>query len=133
MICNSCGAVNNEDAKFCKNCGSKLVQGEPQKPQQTQPMPNQNIQYVNPERLPKVENYLVFSILVTLFCCLPLGIAAIVKSSQVDKELAMGNYEGALAASKQVKTLNLIGVIVTVVAAIIWSVVMFILPFIITI
>ncbi|HHT92498.1 MAG TPA: CD225/dispanin family protein [Clostridiaceae bacterium] len=78
--------------------------------------------------MPRVENYLVFSILVTLLCCLPLGIAAIIKSSQVDKELAIGNYEGALAASKQAKTFNLIGVISGGVFVLIWVVVTFILP-----
>ena len=104
MICNNCGTANNEDAKFCKNCGNNLAQGETTQPEQTtqqaqqtqtqtQTQLEQHIQYVTPEKMPRVENYLVFSILVTLLCCLPLGIAAIIKSSQVDKELAIGNYE----------------------------------------
>ncbi len=139
MICNNCGTANNEDAKFCKNCGNNLAQGETTQPEQTtqqaqqtqtqtQTQVEQHIQYVTPEKMPRVENYLVFSILVTLLCCLPLGIAAIIKSSQVDKELAIGNYEGALAASKQAKTFNLIGVISGGVFVLIWVVVTFILP-----
>ncbi|MGI6530371.1 MAG: zinc-ribbon domain-containing protein [Clostridia bacterium] len=35
MICNNCGTANNEDAKFCKNCGNNLAQGETTQPEQT--------------------------------------------------------------------------------------------------
>ena len=35
-------------------------------------------------------NYLVWSILVTIFCCIPFGIVAIVKSSQVNGLWAQG-------------------------------------------
>jgi hypothetical protein len=49
----------------------------------------------------KPNNYLVTSILVTLFCCLPLGIVAIVYSAQVDSKHASGDYAGAEAASKR--------------------------------
>ena len=50
-----------------------------------------------------VPNYLVQSILVTLFCCLPLGIAAIVNAAQVNSKLQAGDYEGAVSASEQAK------------------------------
>lgn len=120
MICDKCGTANNDDARFCKNCGNNLAAGQAdqqtqsaQQTAQTPPPPRmeQPIQYVTPERPPKVENYLVFSILTTVLCCLPLGIAAIIKSTQVDKELAAGNYEAALLASKQAKTFNIISAV----------------------
>ena len=44
-------------------------------------------------------NHLVWSILVTLFCCLPLGIVAIVKSSQVNGLWAQGRYAEAQASA----------------------------------
>jgi hypothetical protein len=44
-------------------------------------------------------SHLVFAILTTLFCCLPLGIVSIVKASQVSGLWAQGNYAGAQAAS----------------------------------
>lgn len=44
-------------------------------------------------------NYLVWSILVTLFCCLPFGIVAIVKSSQVNGLWAQGRYAEAQASA----------------------------------
>jgi hypothetical protein len=50
-----------------------------------------------------VPNYLVQSILVTLFCCLPLGIVAIIQSAQVNGKLQAGDYEGAALASEQAK------------------------------
>jgi hypothetical protein len=53
-----------------------------------------------PQRVP---NYLVQSILCTLCCCLPAGIAAIVYAAQVNSKQSAGDYQGALAASKNAK------------------------------
>ena len=50
-----------------------------------------------------VPNYLVQSILVTLFCCLPLGIVAIVFAAQVNSKLALGDFYGAQEASSKAK------------------------------
>jgi len=49
------------------------------------------------------KNYLVESILVTIFCCLPFGIAGIVFASQVNSKYAAGDFDGALQASKDAK------------------------------
>lgn len=45
------------------------------------------------------KNWLVESILVTLFCCLPFGIAGIVNAANVNSKYAAGDYVGAQAAS----------------------------------
>jgi hypothetical protein len=50
-----------------------------------------------------VSNYLVQSILVTLFCCLPLGIVAIINAAQVNNKLVAGDMAGALVASRKAK------------------------------
>ena len=42
-----------------------------------------------------IPNHLVWSILSTLFCCLPLGIVSIVYASQVDGKRAAGDIAGA--------------------------------------
>lgn len=45
------------------------------------------------------KNWLVESILATIFCCLPLGIVGIVFASQVNTKFDSGDYQGALKAS----------------------------------
>lgn len=50
--------------------------------------------------LPRPKNWLVESILVTLFCCLPFGIVGIVFASQVNSKYDTGDYEGAWRASR---------------------------------
>ncbi len=47
------------------------------------------------------KNWLVESILVTLFCCLPFGIVGIVYAARVNSEWAAGNPAGAERASKE--------------------------------
>lgn len=59
---------------------------------------------------PKPENYLVGGILTTLFCCMPLGIAAIVFASQVDGKYARGDYVGAQESAKNAKLCTWIAV-----------------------
>ncbi|MGP3930606.1 CD225/dispanin family protein [Nonomuraea sp. KM88] len=50
------------------------------------------------------DNQLVPAILTTLFCCLPLGIVALVKSSQVNSKWQVGDYQGAMQAAEEAKT-----------------------------
>ena len=47
------------------------------------------------------KNWLVESILVTLFCCLPFGIAGIVFAASVNSKYDTGDYQGALKASQE--------------------------------
>jgi len=51
----------------------------------------------------KIPNYLVQSILVTLCCCLPGGIAAIVYAAQVNSKQAAGDIAGAQESSNKAK------------------------------
>ena len=50
-----------------------------------------------------VPNYLVPAILVTILCCWPFGIPAIVFAAKVDGLVARGDLAGALHASEQAK------------------------------
>lgn len=52
----------------------------------------------------EVPSYLWQSIVVTLLCCLPAGIVAIVYASKVDSLLSGGDVAGAQAASGSAKT-----------------------------
>ncbi len=54
-----------------------------------------------PEEIP---TYLVPAILVTMFCCLPLGIPAIAFAAIASNHLASGNKAAAITASNSAKT-----------------------------
>ena len=49
-------------------------------------------------------NYLIPSVIFTVLCCWPVGIVSIVYALQVNKMLAIGNVQGAIAASNKAKT-----------------------------
>lgn len=55
------------------------------------------------EERPYIPNYLVQAILVTIFCCLPLGIPAIVFAAQVNGKLSAGDITGAQDSSRKAK------------------------------
>jgi hypothetical protein len=52
---------------------------------------------------PKPDSYLVWSILATLFCCLPFGIVAIINAAKVDSAWAQGNHVEAVERSAAAK------------------------------
>lgn len=49
------------------------------------------------------KTWLVESILVTCFCCLPFGIIGIVNATKIEGEYNAGNYQQALQYSRQAK------------------------------
>ncbi|MDR2125733.1 MAG: CD225/dispanin family protein [Prevotellaceae bacterium] len=58
------------------------------------------------QRPPKT--WLVESILATLFCCLPFGIAGIVNAAKVESRFYAGDIEGAERYSREAKKWTLI-------------------------
>lgn len=64
----------------------------------------------------QVKTYLVESILATLFCCLPLGIVAIINAAQANSALGSGNYGRAEELAERAKQFMWYSVIVGVVA-----------------
>ena len=103
MYCPKCGTENHDNNYQCTQCGEILhATSAPPAPQtelRAAPAPAP-IQPVAPVTLP---NYLWQSIVVTIFCCWPLGIPAIVYSAQVNSKVAKGDIEGARASSKNAK------------------------------
>ncbi len=63
----------------------------------------------NTNQPPKPDNYLVWAILSTVFCCLATGIASIIYASKVNEAYAKGEYEEAIQASKNAKMWALVG------------------------
>ena len=62
------------------------------------------------------DNYLVWGILATLFCCLPLGIPSIVFASQVNSKWTAGDVAGAQDASRKARQFALWSFIVGLVS-----------------
>jgi hypothetical protein len=95
MFCTQCGANNADTAAVCVQCGRNLQAMTPG-------VPLQATGVVLPPGA-TVQNYLVFAILATVFCCLPAGIPAIVYAAQVNGKLQAGDLAGAQAASNNAK------------------------------
>lgn len=53
--------------------------------------------------------YLALSILVTLLCCLPFGIPAIVFAAQIDGKLRSGDIAGATQSARMAKIWIIVG------------------------
>ncbi|KAG5268377.1 hypothetical protein AALO_G00212020 [Alosa alosa] len=60
---------------------------------------------------PKVKSHMIWSIITTLCCCLPLGIGAIICSRRVDKANLEGDVTWAEEASRKAKILNITGLV----------------------
>lgn len=85
MYCTNCGTWNPDEARSCSQCGN--------------PMPmvtaggagGMGQEGAAPLMIP---NHLVEAILVTLCCCVPFGIPAIVYGAQVRPKVAAGTFRG---------------------------------------
>lgn len=109
MNCPNCGTSNLDNAAVCVNCGRSLSGGAP--PSYTVPPPPPSSFGGPPSAAAgaQIPNYLWQSIVVTLCCCLPLGIVSIIFAAQVNSKLAQGDIAGARDASQKAKMFALIG------------------------
>lgn len=92
MFCPRCGAHNLDTNPTCMQCGQLLQVATP---------PTMQYRATIPEHVP---SYLAQAILVTLLCCMPFGIVAIVYASQASGRQSAGDYAGAREASGKAKT-----------------------------
>jgi hypothetical protein len=56
-----------------------------------------------------VPDYLIWNVLSTLFCCMPIGIAGIIFSIQTNSAKTRGDFEAAARHSSTAKTLLIVG------------------------
>jgi hypothetical protein len=61
------------------------------------------------------------AIAVTLLCCLPFGIVAIVYAAQVDSKWNLGDWHGAERASRSAKNWAMAGVVCGIVLTVVYA------------
>ena len=122
MFCTTCGREVDSEARFCDNCGAAIGPAEAPAshydPGASQPAQPGYGQVAN------VPNYLVQAILVTIFCCLPAGIVAIVFAAQVNGKVAEGNLPEAQRLSRNARTWCWVSFGVGLAVAILYAIVM---------
>lgn len=101
MYCPKCGAECDGAQQFCSKCGYNL---NPQKGADdgSYDINSQQTSKSKPTQK-SPDNYLVWAILATLFCCLPTGIVSIIYSTKVEQEYMRGDYQAACNASNKAK------------------------------
>lgn len=110
MFCSKCGCPTPDNTPVCANCANSSAA-----PTSTQAV------------IP--HTYLIPSILVTLFCCLPLGVVSILYAVKVSGFVTKGQIAEAQIASQKAKkwmltaffigiVVNILGIIVQVIGAI---------------
>lgn len=75
----------------------------------------------------KPDNFLVWAILSTVLCCLPLGIVAIVYANKVDGLWYAGKYDEAEDALKKAKMWTYISAGVGVASAVLYTIILLII------
>lgn len=74
--------------------------------------------YGQPQKPINGTTYLIFAIISTLLCCLPLGIVAIVYACKINSLQRSGDYAGAQNAAKKAKMFTIIGTVAALVVSI---------------
>jgi predicted secreted protein len=111
--------------------GQQPPYGQPapygQQPPYGQPAPyGQMPAYGQPAASPP-SNHLVWAILSTLLCCLPLGIVSIVFAAQVNSKYASGDVAGAQEAADKAKRFAIWSAVAGVVVGLLYIVAVFVL------
>lgn len=101
---------------FCTNCGSPRPAGAMSCPKCGTPAPN-----LAPTQ--PIQNYLVQAILVTVCCCMPAGVAAIIYAAQVNTKLAAGDIAGAQESARLAKRWSWVGLAAGIAVGVLYAIV----------
>ena len=114
FVCEDCRTILG-DKIYCNSCVDNMLENKPLGgsggPGVSSPMAGGPI-----VGRANISSNLVWAILVTIFCCMPFGIPAIVYAARVDPLLKYGDYEGARDASKKAKIWCLVAFLVGIVS-----------------
>jgi hypothetical protein len=128
LNCPNCGTANLDNATLCIQCGRPLTAAPPPPPppvQATYLPPPPAGSYAPPSGgysggpvQPKIPNYLVPSIILTICCCSPFALVGIIFAAQVNSKVANGDIAGAQQASKIAKIFCIIAAVFVVIGLI---------------
>ncbi len=118
MYCVHCGAQLDATMRFCPQCGASINSTSDRSSFGGAESPL-NASYENPyvcagnyDRSPgcasessSINDYLLWNVLATLFCCMPCGIAGIVFSCQCNSAKGRGDFATASQRAQTAKTL----------------------------
>ncbi|MDO4574495.1 MAG: CD225/dispanin family protein [Planctomycetia bacterium] len=98
--------------------GDSLPPLNPEYPIPSPPLPGTGPQ-VPPHAMPQmpppvpapIPNYMVWAILETVCCCLPLGVAGLVYALKANSAAQLGRYEEGMRAAKTAKTCLVVGLL----------------------
>lgn len=127
--CPSCGADEPTGTGYCSYCGRKLPRPVPEPSQvspEGDPYRQQSRAPAYPPGQPPIKNWLIESVLVTILCCMPLGIGGIINASSVDRLASYGDFEGARRAASRARSFVLAAVVTGVLSTLVYVVMQFI-------
>lgn len=107
--------------RFCQDCGSQIDGAVNICPKCGVPIAGKSVAPM----AESVPNHLVGAILTALFCCQIGGIVAIIYAAQVNTKLALGDIEGARAASKTASTWIAVNICIGVLVGIVYFIIGF--------
>lgn len=104
MFCSKCGTEIPDGFPYCAVCGKSATGSSA--PSSQAPRPKGGAK-------PKIPDYMLWNILATLFCCLPVGIVGIIKSAKVNGATGRGDYATAREESEGAKKWLIINIVLT--------------------
>ena len=113
MYCKNSGTELPDGTKFCTCCGHD------------QTMESGPVQYASASFGEKPASYLALSIIVTILCCVPLGIVGIVYASKVDASWNARNYDAAKEYSRKARNWSIAGLVISVLWWVVYAVLIF--------